>query len=314
MKSDLKIKIQADKCCEEEYVIKDNNGIIVGRFNINELNVSNKRCNIQLSFYKEKDYELIYDTLSLVLSTVFKNSKVFKINIQVLENINIDAFLNLGFTLEGVLSQNEYYKGEYLDDLSFGITRIEYSKNQNKPMIELKGKNIILRSLSPGYAYDIFKYYNKNKDYLAPFEPLRDYDFYTLETQRSLLNESYRQMLNGTTIELGIFKNNKFIGKIKLSNIVLGSLKSGVLGYSIDKDEQGNGYMKESVNVLLNYVFKECNLHRVEASALIDNIKSRKVLESIGFKLVGINEKYFLINGEWRDHATYYITKEDFYK
>lgn len=314
MKPNLKVKIQADKSCEEEYIIKDNNDIIVGRFNITELNVSNKRCDVKMNFYRENNYELLCDTLSLVLSAIFKNSKVFKVNIRSVENININAFLNLGFTLEGILSQNEYCKGEYLDELFFGITRIEYSKQKNYPMIELEGKNIILRNLNPGDAQELVEYYNKNKNYLAPFEPTRDSGFYTLENQRSLLIESYRQMLNGTNVDLGIFKENKFIGKIKISNIVCGSLKSGVLGYSIDEDEQGNGYMKESVKLILNYAFLDCDLHRVEASALVDNIKSRKVLESIGFKLVGINEKYLLVNGKWRDHATYYIIKEDFYK
>ena len=112
---------------------------------------------------------------------------------------------------------------------------------------------------------------------------------------------------------MGIFKEDKLIGKIKLSNIVYGSLKSGILGYSIDKEEQGHGYMRESVNLFLKYIFEECDLHRVEASAMVDNIKSRNVLSGCGFKLVGVNEKYLLINGRWKDHATYYLIKEDFF-
>jgi len=30
--------------------------------------------------------------------------------------------------------------------------------------------------------------------------------------------------------------------------------------------------------------------------------------------MLGVNEKYLLINGKWKDHATYYILKEDFEK
>ena len=89
MKPNLKVKIQADKSCEEEYIIKDNNDIIVGRFNITELNVSNKRCDVKMNFYRENNYELLCDTLSLVLSAIFKNSKVFKVNIRSVENINM---------------------------------------------------------------------------------------------------------------------------------------------------------------------------------------------------------------------------------
>lgn len=312
MESNLKVKISVDKSLNQEYIIKDSNDIIIGRFNILEMNISSKRCNIKLNFYRTSSYELLYDSLSQILKAIFKNNAIFKVNITVLENISVSAFLNSGFTLEGVLSQNEYYQGEYLDELSFGITRIEYSKHRIYSMIELKGKNIVLKNLTPGDADKLLKYYKKNKKHLAPFEPSRDSSFYTLENQRALLNESYRQLLNGTNIELGIFKSDNLIGKIRLSNIVYGSLKSGVLGYSIDEDEQGKGYMKESVRLFLNYAFNECDLHRVEASALIDNEKSRKVLESVGFKLAGINEKYLLVNGRWQDHATYYIIKDDF--
>ena len=314
MKSNFKVKIQVDKSGEERYIVKDNDNIIIGRFNIFELNNFSKRCDIKLNFYRHSNYELLLDTLTLILNAVFKNNNVFKVNIRVSEDINASAFLNLGFTLEGILGQNEYCNGEYLDELSFGITRIEYTKQRNYPLVELKSKNVVLRNLTPADADDLLNYYKKNKNYLAPFEPSRDSNFYTLESQRNLLNESYKQFLNGTNIELGIFKDNKLIGKIKLSNIIYGSLKSGVLGYSLDEDEQGNGYMRESVETFLEYVFMECNLHRVEASALVNNEKSRKVLESVGFKLVGINEKYLLVNGKWQDHVTYYIIKEDFNK
>ena len=312
MESNLKVKISVDKSMNQEYIIKDSNDIIIGRFSILEMNISSKRCNIKLNFYRTSSYELLYDSLSQILKAIFKNNAIFKVNIIVLERIDANAFLNSGFTLEGVLSQNEYYQGEYLDELSFGITRMEYSRHRIYSMIELKGKNIVLKNLTPGDADKLLKYYKKNKKHLAPFEPSRDSSFYTLENQRALLNESYRQLLNGTNIELGIFKSDNLIGKIRLSNIVYGSLKSGVLGYSIDEDEQGKGYMKESVRLFLNYAFNECDLHRVEASALVNNEKSRKVLESVGFKLAGINEKYLLVNGKWQDHATYYIIKDDF--
>ncbi len=312
MKSNLKVKIQADKSCQEEYIIKDNNDIIIGRFKILELNCNSKRDiiigrfkilelnsnrkrgEIRLNFYRQSSYELLTDALSLILKAIFKNHSVYKVNIRALEGINVNAFLNSGFTLEGVLIQNEYCKGEYLDELSFGITRNEYSKERSYPIIELEGKNVILRNLTPGDAEELLEYYKRNKNYLAPFEPARDSSFYTLENQTHLLNESYRQLLNGTNIELGIFKNDKLIGKVKLSNIVYGSLKSGILGYSIDEEEQGNGYMKESVRLLLDYVFNECELDRV------------------GFKLAVINEKYLLVNGKWQDHATYYIIKDYF--
>lgn len=312
MESDVRIKIEVDKLTKTEYLIKDKNDIIVGRFVTSELTGKSKTCDINLNFYREYSYELLSDTLALILKATFKDLNIFKVNIKVNEKIDVNPFLDLGFTLEGIFSQNQYFNGQYYDELSFGITRSEYNKLNKYSLVELIGKDITLRNLTPGDAKDMLNYYIKNKNHLAPFEPSKDSSFYTLEAQKRFLSKSYKEFFNGTSVELGIFKNEKLIGKVKLSGIIHGSFKTGILGYSIDEDEQGNGYMRESVKLLLKYAFYECDLHRVEASALIDNKKSRKVLEKSGFKLVGINEKYLFINGKWEDHATYYILKEDF--
>lgn len=313
MEAKLSVKIEANKLNSNEYVIKDTQDIVVGRVNMLDFDTTSRRCDLKLNFYRGNKYVLLKDTLSLLLKTIYKESKIYKVNIRVCEDVNFNAFIELGFMLEGVLSQNEYSKGEYMDELSFGITRNEYNCNEKFSVIELQGKNVMLRNLTPGDAHELLEYYERNKEHLAPFEPARDSSFYTLENQVSLLNESYKQLLNGVSIDMGIFKDNKLIGKLKLSNIVYGSLKSGILGYSIDKEEQGHGYMRESVNLFLKYIFEECDLHRVEASAMVDNVKSRNVLSACGFKYVGINEKYLLISGRWKDHATYYLIKEDFF-
>lgn len=312
MKSNVSVKIEADRLVKTEYLIKDKNGIIVGRFTIPELLSERKTCNINLSFYRESNYKLLSDTLTLILKATFKDFNIFKVNIKVIEKIDVNPFLDLGFTLEGILSQNQYFKGKYYDELSFGITRLEYNKVNKYSLVELKGKDIILRNLTPGDAKDMLEYYKKNKNHLAPFEPSKDDNFYKLDTQKRFLIKSYKEFFNGTSVELGIFKHEKLIGKVRLSRILHGSFKNGILGYSIDEEEQGKGYMKESVKLLLKYAFDECDLHRIEASALVYNEKSRNVLKKCGFKLVGINEKYLFINGRWEDHATYYILKEDF--
>lgn len=312
MEIDVSIKIERNRQSQTEYLIKDKSNIIIGRFNMLESDANGKTCNINLRFYKEDSYRLLRESLILILKATFKDLSIFKVNIKVPEKIDVNSFLDLGFFLEGVFSQNQYFRGEYFDELSFGITRIEYSKMSKFSLVELKGEKVTLKNLIPNNAEELLEYYKKNKVHLAPFEPTRDSSFYTLETQKKILNKSYKEFLNGTSIELGIFKEGKIIGKIKLSGIIHGSYKSGMLGYSIDKDEQGKGYMKESVKLILKYAFNECELHRVEASALVKNERSKMVLIKCGFKFVGINEKYLLINGKWEDHATYYILEEYF--
>lgn len=314
MNSNLIVKIEADKSNESEYLIKDLHNIVLGRFNIISIDNIKKRCDIELKYYKQYEYSLLRDALICILRAVFKNVKIFKVNITVCENLDINPFLDLGFNLEGIMSQNEFKNEEYIDEFLLGITRIEYEDGLKYSNIELQGKDIVVKNLTPANAKDLLEYYIRNKEHLAPFEPIRESDFYTINFQRKILIESYKQFMNGASIELGIFKEDQLIGKIKVSNIVYGSFRSGIMGYSMDKNECGKGYMKQAVMIVLKYSFEECELHRIEASALVDNEKSRNVLRRCGFKLIGINEKYLLINGKWRDHASYYIVKEDFNK
>ena len=112
--------------------------------------------------------------------------------------------------------------------------------------------------------------------------------------------------MTGAGSDLGIYKDDNLIGKIKISNVVYGVFKSGIVGYSIDKEYEGKGYMKEAVNLALEYAKNYLDLHRLEASILTDNVRSKGVLLSCGFEEVGLNKNYLYINGSWRDHITFY--------
>ena len=304
------INVALNTGSKTEYLIRDKNNISIGRFSIVELNKSSRRCNIDLKFYRAYEYDLLRETLEILLLATFKDKDIYKVNIKISEEINLSPFLDLGFILEGILSDNTFSNGVYKSELMVGINREDYRYKNCASMIQIEGSKFSLRNLNPSDAEGLLDYYNKNRKHLEKFEPTRDNDFYTIEAQRNSLNESYKQFLNGTSIDLAMIKENKIIGKLRLSNIVYGVFKSGILGYSIDEEYQGLGFMKEAVNLVVNYAFKELDLHRIEASALVYNERSQGVLIKTGFNKLGINEKYLFINGVWQDHITYYKVKE----
>jgi len=91
----------------------------------------------------------------------------------------------------------------------------------------------------------------------------------------------------------------------------MGVFKNAFIGYSMDEKEQNKGYMKEAVKLAVTYAFEELELHRIEATTLVDNEKSQRVLKNCGFRELGISEKYLYINGEWRDHMVFYKVKSN---
>lgn len=305
MENQKEVNIELIKGTLNDYIIKDKSNIIIGRFIILDLDRENMKCNVKLKFYRENNYDLLRESLELILKAIFKEKDIFKANFFIRENINLSAFLDLGFTLEGVFADNIYTNGSFFDELSLGINRNEYMKSGRSNIVELKGRRIFLRNFIPDDAEELLEYYIRNEEHLRNFEPSRDKTFYNIETQRKILLESYRHLMSGISSDLGIYLDGKLIGKVKLSNIVYGVFKSGILGYSVDKDHQGKGYMKEAVDLVLDYAKNYLDLHRVEASVLVDNHRSKGVLLGCGFEEVGINKKYLYINGKWSDHITF---------
>lgn len=311
MSFDKNVFIEAIRGNDREYVVKDKVGIILGRFFLKDLDSKNKKVDVKFKFYKEDNYKLMKETLRKILKVLFAEKDIYKINLFVSDIKNFNAYLDLGFMLEGVLSDNVCNNGIQKDEYIMGININDFNDKVKLVQFQLNTERLALRNLTPENTEEMLDYYIRNEEHLRHYEPTRDSGFYTYEGQKEILTESFRQFIDGTSIDLGIFKDEKLIGKIKLSNIVYGILRNAFVGYSIDKEHQGKGYMKEALNTVCSYAFEEMGLHRLEASTLMDNSRSQGVLKACGFNELGISEKYLYINGEWRDHKIFYKVNDD---
>ena len=292
---------------EKNYIIKDKDGITLGRIEVLEYSKENKNFTFRLNFYNSGDKtEYLKDAVQCFINSLFTNIGIRKINILVKEDLELQPLVDLNFSLEGIVSNNILKDGQYLDEYLFGIDIDVFENLHVTNILRLNGDNITLKVLSPEDAEEVLNFCIRNKMYLKPFEPSRKDSFYTLESQKKSIVEHYNQFLNGSNISFGIYMDNHLIGKIQLSNIVLGVFRNAFIGYAIDEQEQGKGYMKEAVSLVLDYAFNDMELHRIEATALVDNLKSKRVLNACGFKEIGISERYLFINGDWRDHSIFY--------
>ncbi|MCX0403187.1 GNAT family N-acetyltransferase [Clostridium perfringens] len=311
MSFDKNVFIEAIRGNDREYVVKDKVGIILGRFFLKDLDSKNKKVDVKFKFYKEDNYKLMKETLRKILKVLFAEKDIYKINLFVSDIKNFNAYLDLGFMIEGILSDNVCNNGIQKDEYIMGININDFNDKVKLVQFQLNTERLALRNLTPENTEEMLDYYIRNEEHLRQYEPTRDSSFYTYEGQKEILTESFRQFIDGTSIDLGIFKDEKLIGKIKLSNIVYGILRNAFVGYSIDKEHQGKGYMKEALNTVCSYAFEEMGLHRLEASTLMDNSRSQGVLKACGFNELGISEKYLYINGEWRDHKIFYKVNDD---
>ena len=104
-----------------------------------------------------------------------------------------------------------------------------------------------------------------------------------------------------------IYLKNKLIGGISIAN-KLGNHK-WELGYWIGEGYWGNKYAKEACDGLIKYFFTNTTNKIIYASHMKDNIKSNKIILSLGFKKLGIGKRYSVSRKEKVEDINYQLIK-----
>lgn len=71
------------------------------------------------------------------------------------------------------------------------------------------------------------------------------------------------------------------------------------VGYSLLSDSFGQGYGSEALGALCDFLFGECEFHKLKAQVVEGNHASRRVLEKNGFTLEGTLRDNYLLRGKW---------------
>jgi ribosomal-protein-alanine N-acetyltransferase len=156
---------------------------------------------------------------------------------------------------------------------------------------------------------------SRNEAWLLPWEPQRAAGQPDLTRDAAAFTARCtardRDRTADAAYAFGLFIDQRFAGEVNLNNIVRGALQSGTVGYWIDGDRAGQGYVAESVVVLAGFAFEHLQLHRLEVCIVPRNANSRRVMEKLGFRCEGLSERYLEIAGVWEDHFRYAITAEE---
>lgn len=115
-------------------------------------------------------------------------------------------------------------------------------------------------------------------------------------------------------------KEHNFAITEKQTGLLLGGIglvidsknKKGVLGYWVGKPHWGKGIMTEAAQALLDYGFNTLNLNRIEATHLVHNVGSCRVMEKNKMKKEGVLRKAAEREGQFFDIEYHGILHEEF--
>ncbi|WP_082825365.1 GNAT family N-acetyltransferase [Marinomonas sp. TW1] len=212
--------------------------------------------------------------------------------------------------LRRVLSLGEHFWYQEYSIKSCVVTKDMSFKTANADLHTsrfpiIKTPRGVLRILEESQAELLHDYVNSERHFLAPWEPLRNEAYYSLETCQLRVREMRRDFLEdkGCVLCLLTPDETKMLAYSNYSNIVRGVFQACTLGYSLRESEQGKGLMNEMLTSGIRYMQKEQQIDRIQAGYMPRNERSAAVLAKLGFEKEGMARDYLKINGQWEDHV-----------
>ena len=189
---------------------------------------------------------------------------------------------------------------------------------QASPIPTITSQRLVLRGLQMR-DYDAWMHLRwVNAQWLKPWDPTDPSGTAAPTTYRQMLRSQRRAAAEGTGISWVITlpteqsREPRLIGQVSLSGIQYGAARTASIGYWIDHGHAGQGLTPEAVAMVCHHSYQTMGLHRLEINIRPENSASLRVVEKLRFRDEGLRERYLHIDGDWRDHRTFALNREDF--
>ena len=119
----------------------------------------------------------------------------------------------------------------------------------------------------------------------------------TIEDARAFIERNLKQFAENKGFNVAIWYRGEMAGQIGYNYLDWVNRKTEI-GYWLGERFEGRGLMTKACRALVAHAFDELKLNRVEMQCAVQNRKSRRIPERLGFRQEGT-----LLQAEWvRDH------------
>jgi ribosomal-protein-serine acetyltransferase len=169
-----------------------------------------------------------------------------------------------------------------------------------------------LRQFEPDDAEILFAAVERNRAHLRRWLPWVD------ATQsagdiRAFLTKAAAQFQEGLGPNFSIWLDGALVGAVGCHPIDHAN-RACSLGYWIAAGDQGRGTVTRCCRHLLDYLFDEVHLHRVEIRCGTGNARSRAVPQRLGFRHEGVLRDAEWVNGRWLDLDVWSMLEPDWFR
>jgi ribosomal-protein-alanine N-acetyltransferase len=161
-------------------------------------------------------------------------------------------------------------------------------------------------------AAELLAYGERNLEHHGPWSPPPPRMPLTEGMYRDLVLQLWTEFKAGTSVRFWLRMApefaGRFVGSVSLSQIFLKAFRACYIGYHVDAELEGQGYMTEALSAVIRYAFDELKLHRIMANYMPRNERSARLLDRLGFVREGLAREYLFIGGRWEDHVLTSLT------
>lgn len=149
-------------------------------------------------------------------------------------------------------------------------------------------------TLSKSHSAQLLKFEEQNRQWFESLIEPRGCDFYSSDGVDLHIDRLLTQMRHGTAYSSVLVKNDRIVARANLKDI---STDSAYVGYRVAKDFTSQGIASYCLSQLILIAKEQFRLKRLNAQVLDNNPASVRVLQKVGFQLVGTTADFLTING-----------------
>lgn len=162
-------------------------------------------------------------------------------------------------------------------------------------------RDLALRAIGEADAEALFALIDQNRDHLRAWLPWLDANT-SIEQTRSFIRSVLEQDEQGLGFCCTVVVRGRLVGIIGYKPIQWAD-RSVEIGYWLDRDAVGRGYMTRSCRELVEHAFAGLGLRQVRIRVAVGNLRSRAIPERLGF-----TPECVIANAEWLyDHSVDHI-------
>ena len=166
-----------------------------------------------------------------------------------------------------------------------------------------------LRLLEHHHADELFALIDHNRSYLRQWLPEWDVQK-SLDDCKRVIKLSLEQLAANGGFTLGIWWQGRLAGIIGAANLDWEN-RSAMVGYLLGESYQGKGLVTGSCRALVDYLFSELKLQRIEIRCAANNPRSCAVPKRLGFSKEGVLRQAQAFDDRFLDIEVYGLLAED---